>query len=111
MTNSEREKVLSLVQSWLDDQSGYDEAVWPKLKQALQQQPTEDTVEVRIAVVVGWDGEAGVDVIGYDEKGAWENAYSRLPTDASHPMGEHIITAHVPRPKPNEIEGEVQRVE
>jgi hypothetical protein len=31
-------KVLSLLKSWLKDDSGYDERTWPKLKQALDEQ-------------------------------------------------------------------------
>lgn len=28
-------KVLALLQTWLDDESGYDEEAWPELKKAL----------------------------------------------------------------------------
>lgn len=28
-------KVLALLQTWLDDESGYDEETWPELKKAL----------------------------------------------------------------------------
>jgi hypothetical protein len=31
-------KVLSLLKSWLKDDSGYDERTWPKLKQSLDEQ-------------------------------------------------------------------------
>jgi hypothetical protein len=31
-------KVLSLLKSWLKDDSGYDERTWPKLKQSLDDQ-------------------------------------------------------------------------
>jgi hypothetical protein len=31
-------KAITLFQSWLSDESGYDERVWPRLKKALQQE-------------------------------------------------------------------------
>jgi hypothetical protein len=32
------ESVIALLRSWLQDESGYDEEAWPKLKKALQQE-------------------------------------------------------------------------
>lgn len=31
-------RVISLLKSWLKDESGYDERTWPKLKKALDEQ-------------------------------------------------------------------------
>jgi hypothetical protein len=36
--HAKAESVIELLRSWLQDQSGYDEETWPKLKKALQQE-------------------------------------------------------------------------
>ncbi len=33
---SKNEKAISLLDEWLEDTSGYDEKVWPKLKESIE---------------------------------------------------------------------------
>lgn len=37
-----REATRKLLQAWLDDESGYDEAVWPMVEQAIEKNRLSD---------------------------------------------------------------------
>jgi hypothetical protein len=38
MTPEQRERAIALLNEWMEDESGYDEAAWPELKEALNRE-------------------------------------------------------------------------
>jgi len=38
MTPEQRERAIALLNEWMEDESGYDEAAWPELKKALNRE-------------------------------------------------------------------------
>jgi hypothetical protein len=38
MTPEQKERAIALLNEWMEDESGYDEAAWPELKEALNRE-------------------------------------------------------------------------
>ena len=38
MTPEQKERVIAMLDEWMNDESGYDEAAWPELKAALNRE-------------------------------------------------------------------------
>jgi hypothetical protein len=38
LTAEQKERAIAMLQEWCDDESGYDEAAWPELKEALNRE-------------------------------------------------------------------------
>ncbi len=36
MTEEQKQELLKMMEEWASDESGYDEEIWPKLKEALE---------------------------------------------------------------------------
>lgn len=87
-------------------------APWREGDGCFDDAPTEDTVEVRIAVAVGEDGGWGAaGATGLDEDTALVDAFDSMSIIGSR-RGAHVVwvTASVPLPsKPSEVEGSVEQ--
>jgi hypothetical protein len=38
LTTEQKDRAIAMLQEWCDDESGYDEAAWPELKEALNRE-------------------------------------------------------------------------
>jgi hypothetical protein len=38
LTPEQRDKAIAMLDEWMNDESGYDEATWPELKEALNRE-------------------------------------------------------------------------